>query len=48
MGAPDDEDSAFAWAMVEMNLPSMVGYDPGKPRVHQVRADGLVVAFLML
>jgi hypothetical protein len=47
MGAPDDENSAFAWAMVELNLPAMKGYDPGKPRVCCLRVDGLIAAFLV-
>ncbi len=47
MGAPDDEDNPFAWATVEMNLPGMTGYDPGKPRVRRLRADGLIAAFIV-
>jgi len=46
-GAPDDANSAFAWAEVQMNLPGMDSYDPGLPRIQHVRADGLLAALIL-
>jgi len=47
IGAPDDENSAFAWAEVQLNLPKMESYDPGLPRVRHIRADGLLAALIL-
>jgi hypothetical protein len=43
-GHPLDLESAFCWEEVGLNLPGAEGYDPGKPRISKLRADGSLAA----
>ena len=35
-----DPTSAFAWHVLELNLPGSPNYDPGKPRFMRIQQDG--------
>jgi hypothetical protein len=37
---PENQKSAFAWSSVGLNLPGTDGYNPTKPWVRKLRADG--------
>jgi hypothetical protein len=43
-GRPDDASSAFLWLHTKLNLPGMDDYDPSRPCVMKLRADGRLAA----
>ena len=42
------EENVFRWDRVELNLPDSANYDPSKPWVFKVRADGSMAADLFI
>ena len=44
LGDPTDPKNVFRWETVIVNLPGNPQYDPSKPRVYKVRADGTIAS----
>jgi hypothetical protein len=44
LGDPTDPKNVFRWETVVVNLPGNPQYDPSKPRVYKVRADGTIAS----
>jgi hypothetical protein len=47
-GNSDDPDNVFRWSYVILNLPGSPNYNPGKPWVYKVRADGVMAGDLFI
>jgi hypothetical protein len=47
-GDRNDPKNPFRWSHIRLNLPGMPNYDPLKPRLSRLQADGLTLASLVV